>query len=534
MVQKRQEPAQERLIMNPDGAPKISENSRRIARNTLALYFRMLVLLAIGLYTSRVVLHSLGETDLGVYTTVGGFVALFAVISNSLSAAISRFLTFELGKGDQDRLRRIFSTAVVIQALIAAGIIFLAELAGPWYISRYMTIPPDRVHAAKVVFQFSVLTFAVNLVSVPYNASIIAHEKMTAFAYMGIFEGLCKLAIALLISVAPMDSLVFYALAMCLVAVAVRVVYQVYCRRNFRECRGKMAFDRSLLREMSGFAGWNFIGAASGVLRDHGGTLVINLFFPAAVNAARALAIQVNGAVSQFATSFMTSMNPQITKSYASGDRKYMMSLAFRGSRFSLYLLMMLSFPILFNTPYLMDLWQVDVPDHSVRFVQLVLVLTMVEAVSAPLVTMMLATGDIKKYQIIVGGLQLLNVPLAWIALKLGGAPELVYVVAIALSVACLAARMILLRGMVGLDTRAFCVQVLGNIALVAAVSIPLPLVLSKVLGESFLNMLLICTVSVLCTGAAVWTLGLGRQERDFIKAKAFEKLGISKDGQRS
>ena len=520
--------------MNPDGAPKISENSRRIARNTLALYFRMLVLLAIGLYTSRVVLHSLGETDLGVYTTVGGFVALFAVISNSLSAAISRFLTFELGKGDQDRLRRIFSTAVVIQALIAAGIIFLAELAGPWYISRYMTIPPDRVHAAKVVFQFSVVTFAVNLVSVPYNASIIAHEKMTAFAYMGIFEGLCKLAIALLISVVPMDSLVFYALAMCLVAVAVRVVYQVYCRRNFRECRGKMAFDRSLLREMSGFAGWNFIGAASGVLRDHGGTLVINLFFPAAVNAARALAIQVNGAVSQFATSFMTSMNPQITKSYASGDRKYMMSLAFRGSRFSLYLLMMLSFPILFNTPYLMDLWQVDVPDHSVRFVQLVLVLTMVEAVSAPLVTMMLATGDIKKYQIIVGGLQLLNVPLAWIALKLGGAPELVYVVAIALSAVCLAARMMLLKDMVGLDIKAFCLKVLCNIALVALLSVPVPLLLSMLLKENFLNMVLICAVAVLCTGAAVWTVGLSHGEREFLKAKALEKFGRNKDGERS
>ncbi|MBR4755970.1 MAG: lipopolysaccharide biosynthesis protein, partial [Bacteroidales bacterium] len=260
--------------------PKISENSRRIAKNTLALYFRMLLLLIIGLYTSRVVLHALGETDLGVYTTVGGFVAMFAVISNSLSSAISRFLTYEMGKGDKGRLSGIFSTAVIIQLSIAFLIVVLSEVIGPWYIDRYMTIPPERLHSAKVIFQFSVLTFAINLISVPYNASIIAHEKMTAFALIGLFEGVCKLVIALLISVIPMDRLVFYGLAMCAVAVVVRIAYQVYCRVKFEECRVGFSFDRKLLKEMFGFAGWNFIGAGAAVLKDHGGTLIINMFYP--------------------------------------------------------------------------------------------------------------------------------------------------------------------------------------------------------------------------------------------------------------
>ncbi|MBR4756027.1 MAG: lipopolysaccharide biosynthesis protein, partial [Bacteroidales bacterium] len=252
---------------------------------------------------------------------------------------------------------------------------------------------------------------------------------------------------------------------------------------------------------------------------------------PAAVNAARALAIQVNGAVSQFATNFMTSVNPQITKSYASGDRDYMMSLVYRGSRFSLYMLMLLSLPILFNTGYLLDLWQIDVPDHSVSFVRLVLILTMVEGISYPLITLMLATGNIKKYQMVVGGLQLLNIPVAFVALKNGGSPEMVYVVAIVIAICCLIARMILLRSMVDLNLLDFSKKVLFKVIGVAAISVPLPLVLSMFLADGFWNMIIICIVSVTCTGLAVWSFGLRQDERLFFRIKIQERLKRNADG---
>lgn len=506
--------------MPSDQVPHISENSRRIARNTLALYFRMLFLLFVGLFTSRLVLNLLGETDFGVYTTVGGFVSMFVVISGALSAAVSRYLTFELGKEDRSRLPKVFSTAVTIQLVITALTVVLAEASGPWYIDHYMTIPAERVHAAKIVFQFSVITFAINLISVPYNASIIAHERMAAFSYIGIFEGAGKLAIALLIAKAGMDRLVFYASAMCVLAVLVRVIYQLYCRVNFSECRYSFGYDKDLMKEMSGFAGWNFIGTSAAVLRDHGGTLIINMFYPSAVNAARGLAVQLSGAVQLFAKNFMTSMNPQITKSYASGEHDYMMSLVFRGSRFSLYLLLFLSVPAILCTRCLLGLWLVDVPGHTVQFVRLALVLTMLEAISYPLITLMLATGDIKMYQIVVGGLQLMNLPLAYVFLKLGGTPETVYSAAILMSVACLAARIMLLKKMTGLNVRSFVRNVILNILAVAAAALPVPFLASRLVPDGFWSLAIVCFVSATCTGAAVWTVGLRPDERAFFSAR--------------
>lgn len=506
--------------MPADQVPHISENSRRIAKNTLALYCRMLFLLFVGLFTSRIVLNALGETDFGVYTTVGGFVSMFVVISGALSSAVSRYLTFELGREDKSRLPKVFSTAVTILLAITVLIVILAEVSGPWYMDRYMTIPPERMHAAKIVFQFSVLTFAINLVSVPYNASIIAHERMAAFSYIGIFEGAAKLTIAFLIAKAGMDRLVFYALAMCVVAVLVRVVYRIYCRTSFSECRYSFGYDKGLMKEMSGFAGWNFIGTGAAVLRDHGGTLIINMFYPSAVNAARGLAVQLSGAVQLFARNFMTSMNPQITKSYASGEHDYMMSLVFRGSRFSLYLLLFLSIPAILCTESLLGLWLVDVPGHTAQFVRLALVLTMLEAISYPLITLMLATGDIKMYQIVVGGLQLMNLPLAYGSLRLGGAPEMVYAAAILLSVACLAARIMMLKKMAGLPVRSFVKNVILNILAVIAAALPVPFVVSRYLHDGFWSLVIVCLVSVACTGAAVWAIGLRLDERTFFSSR--------------
>lgn len=497
-----------------------AENNKRIAKNTLLLYVRMLLMMAVTLYTSRVVLNTLGVEDFGIYNVVGGVVAMFNVLSGSLSAAISRFITYELGKGNSKNLNKIFSSAVSIQLGLAGIIILLAETLGIWFLNVKMNIPEVRMEAANWVFQFSILTLAINLISVPYNASIIAHEKMSAFAYISILEAVGKLAIAYLISISPIDKLIFYAILMCAVALIVRLTYGNYCKRHFSECTYRFIWDKQLLKQMFGFAGWNFIGAASAVLRDQGGNVVINLFCGPTVNAARGVAFQVNNAVNQFVTSFMTALNPQITKSYASGDKEYMMTLIFQGARLSFYMLLLLSLPILANTHYILGLWLKLVPDHAVLFVQLILIFAMSESISYPLITAMLATGQIRNYQIIVGGLQMMNLPISYILLRMGFFPEIVIVTAICISQCCLAARLVLLKGMIGISIRKYLQKVYFNILIVSAVAVVLPLVSTQYIDESFMGFIIISLIAVTCTIISIYFIGCNRQERQFIHQK--------------
>lgn len=498
-----------------------SANNKRIAKNTLLLYFRMLLLMAVTLYTSRVVLNTLGVTDYGIYNVVGGVVAMFSIISGSLSAAISRFITFELGRGDKDKLKRVFSSAVTIQFILAVIIILLAETVGIWFLNIKMNIPTDRIVAANWVFQFSIITFAINLVSVPYNATIIAHEKMSAFAYISILEAVGKLAIAFFIMVSPIDRLIFYAILMCIVALAIRLTYGTFCKRNFEECAYRFIFDKELLKRMFGFAGWNFIGATSVILRDQGGNIVINLFCGPAVNAARGIAYQVNGAIQGFVSNFMTALNPQITKSYASGDKDYMMTLIYQGARLSFYMLLLLSLPVIINTHYILVLWLKIVPEHTVLFIQLVLVFAMSESISNPLVTAMLATGNIRNYQIIVGGLQMMNLPVSYILLQLGMFPEMVMVVAIVISQCCLTARLYMLRSMIGLSARKYLKHVYFNVLVVTVLSAVVPIIVSRNISEGFFNFILLCLLSLACTVLSIYYVGCNKHERQFIVSKA-------------
>ena len=482
-----------------------SANNKRIAKNTLLLYFRMLFMMAVNLYTSRVVLNALGVEDFGIYNVVGGVVAMFSMLSGSLSAAITRFITYELGTGNKESLKKIFSSSVTIQIGLAVLIVLLAEAVGVWFLNVKMNIPDERMIAANWVYQFSILTFAINLISVPYNASIIAHERMSAFAYISILEAIGKLVIAFLIVISPMDKLIFYAILMCSVALIVRFAYGAYCKKHFEECTFRFIFDKDLLKRMFGFAGWNFIGASSAVLRDQGGNVVINLFCGPTVNAARGIAFQVNNAISGFVTNFMTALNPQITKSYAAGDRDYMMTLIYQGARLSFYMLLLLSLPVLVNTHYILSLWLGIVPDHAVLFVQLILVFAMSESISNPLITAMLATGKIRNYQLIVGGLQMMNLPVSYMLLHMGMFPEVVILVAIAISQCCLAARLLMLRGMIGLSVRKYFTFLITN-----------------VLTESFLNFIQSSLVALISTGVTIYYVGCNKAERQFVLNKLY------------
>lgn len=498
----------------------ISSNNKRIAKNTLLLYIRMLFMMAVNLYTSRVVLNALGVEDFGIYNVVGGVVAMFSMLSGSLSSAISRFITYELGTGNRENMNKIFSSSVTIQIAMAVFIAVLAEAIGVWFLNVKMNIPETRMMAANWVFQFSVLTFAINLISVPYNASIIAHERMSAFAYISILEAIGKLAVAFLIVISPMDKLIFYAILMCMIALVVRLAYGTYCKKHFEECTYHFILDKDLLKQMFGFAGWNFIGASSAVLREQGGNVVINLFCGPTVNAARGIASQVNSAICGFVINFMTALNPQITKSYASNDHDYMMTLIFQGARLSFYMLLFMSLPVLANTHYILTLWLKTVPEHTVLFVQLVLVFAMSESISNPLITAMLATGKIRNYQLVVGGLQMMNLPVSYILLRTGLFPEVVIIVAIAISQCCLATRLLLLRGMIGLSVRKFLKKVYINVLCVTVIAAIIPFLLAYNLEESFLDFVLLTLACLICTGITIYYVGCNKAERQFILNK--------------
>ena len=346
-----------------------TENNKRIAKNTIALFIRMLAIMLISLYTSRLVLKSLGVTDFGIYNVVGGFVAMFSIISNSISSSISRYITYSLGKGDVKSLRMIFSSSLNMLYLICLFLFIILETGGLWFLNFKMVIPEGRLYAANWVFQISLLTFVIDIIAMPYNALIIAHEKMSVFAYIGIVEALGKLCVALLIAFSPIDRIIYYALLMAVVAVLVRLLYSFYCRRHFEESKYSFIINKSLIKNMFSFAGWNFFGISSSMLADQGVNLILNIFFGPAVNTARGLALQVSGAVTSFSSNFMTAFNPQITKSYAMDEKGHYIDLVCRGSKFSFFLMYIFVLPVMFSTAYILQLWLGKTPDHTVNFV---------------------------------------------------------------------------------------------------------------------------------------------------------------------
>ena len=377
-------------------------NNKRIAKNTLLLYLRMIVMIFVGLYTSRVILQVLGVSDYGVINAVGGMVSMLTVLTSSLTTAINRYLTFELGRGDSKQLKRIFSTSLSVLIIVSIVVLIIGFLLGGWFLNHKMNIPDGRLTAANWVLCCTLLIFAIGLISIPYNASIISHERMNVFAYMTIFDVTLKLLIVFALYLSPFDKLKSYMVLSVIVAILIRYIYVLYCKKHFTECFYRVIIDRPLLKEMTGFIGWNFLGNSAWIFNNQGVNIMINIYFGVTLNAARGIASQVEGLAMNFVNNFMTALNPQITKSYASGDLANMHQLVCRGAKFSFFLVLFFAIPICFETEHILCLWLETVPDYAVLFVRMTFLSTLCTVLGYTLVTSQLATGRIKKYQIVM------------------------------------------------------------------------------------------------------------------------------------
>ena len=493
-------------------------NNKRIAKNTILLYIRTFIILLVSLYTSRVVLSALGVEDYGTYNVVGGFVAMFSLLSGALSNAISRYITFELGRGDKERLKEVFSTSVTVQILLAMVVVILAEVFGIWFLNTQMNIPEGRMFAANWVYQCSLLTFAINLVSIPYNACIIAHEHMNAFAYISILEAILKLGAVFLLFIIGFDKLIVYAVLLAFVATLIRFIYGFYCKHHFEECHYTFSINKPLIKEMTSLAGWNMLGSSGSILNSHGINLLMNMFFGVAVNAARGLAVQVNGAVTQFVNSFTTAVNPQITKSYAKGEKDYLFNLVMMSSKYSFFLTLLLAAPIIAETPYILKIWLKEVPDYTVLFVRLTLLISLISSLSTSLYTLALSTGNIKKYQIVVGSLSLSCFFVTYVFYNLEYPVETAYYVNIGIQIIILCARLIILSHQTGINIRKYSASVIYKSLLVAMLlTLLLFLLLRLMPKETFINALIVVLLCEVIACALIFFLGLNKYERKYL-----------------
>lgn len=490
-------------------------DSKRIAKNTLYLYLRTMFVMVISIFTSRIILDALGIDDYGIYNAVGGFVAMFSMLRGTLVNASQRFIAFELGK-PVPKITEVFSSTVSVHLLIAFIIFILLDTFGLWFLNCKMNIAPERMTAANWVFQCSVLTFCISIISIPYNAAIIAFEKMSAFAYISIFEVIAKLGCVYVLYVITFDSLIVYAVFMMLIAIVLRLIYGVYCHRHFPLNRYNFTFSKSLIREILSFSGWNFIGSMASTLNGHGINILINLFFGVTLNAARGVASQLDNAINTFVNNFLMAITPQITKSYAAKDFTYINRIIIAGTKYGFFLLFIISLPVCLNAEYLLGVWLKKVPEYASTFVRLGILYSLCQTLSQFLYRTMLASGNIKKYQIVVGGLSILAFPAAYIFFYIGLPASWGYWAMIIFSVICLFARLNLLHELLpDFSSYSYVTETLLPIALsVIPVALVTYYIHTFVNQTNFLTFFAETLECVILTGISVWLLGLTQTER--------------------
>lgn len=497
-----------------------SVNQKRIAKNTALLYVRMLFIMAISLYTSRVVIDALGKVDYGLYNVIGTIVVNFSFLNGMLSSACSRYFAIELGRNNDEGLKHVFSLNLTLFIILGGVILLLSETLGLWFLNNKMVIPSDRLGAAQWVYQCSIIAFIINMLSTPYRSIIIAREKMKVFAYSSIVEAMLKLAIVFMLLLSPGDKLITYSVLMLLITIGTCGFYFFYCRRCYAECSYALVWDKPLIKEILGYTGWNVIGIMSGIGKSAGVNVLLNMFGGAIINTARGIAYQVYININQFVANFTTAFNPQITKSYSANARDEMLKLVFQSSKFSYFLLFILALPVIAEMPYLLNLWlgEANVVAHSVSFARLMLIAALIDSISYPLVTAVQATGKVKWYQIMVGGTMLMVLPVSYLLLKFGDfEPEAVFYVIIIASIIAQVFRVYFMKKQLGMDVGMYCVRVLSPVLMTTIVPALVVATIAMRLDASFVNLVIVTLVSVVITTATIAICGLTASERKSI-----------------
>ena len=497
-----------------------SKNNKRILINTVLLYFRMLILLGVSLYTSRIVLKNLGVEDFGIYNVVGGIVIMFSFLNSSMSSATQRFISFELGSKNNENLQKIFIMCVNIHLLIALTIFFLAETIGLWFLNTYLVIPAERMVAANWVYQFSILSFLFTIISVPYNAFIIANERMNVYAYVGIIEVALKLLTVFSLAWFGFDKLKLYGVLIFIVTVFIWLIYKVYCFRNFKDTKYRFLWDKVLFKTLMNYSGWNLFGSMAGVTMGQGINILLNLFFNPVINAARAISYQVYGAINGFVSNFQIAIKPQIVISFAKNDIEHMHQLIFQGAKYSYFLLYIISLPLIFEMEFVLKSWLNTVPDYTVLFCRLILINALIDCVSGPLITAAQATGKIKKYQIIIGSLLLLNLPVSYLLLSIGMGPQTTIYTSIIISIFCLFSRLLILKPMIAISISKFFNEVIYLVVLISLSSLILPSVIVYYVNPSNTRIFFVVAASTGTCIISIYYIGLNSKERKFFKTK--------------
>jgi len=504
------------IIVMPERTP----DNNLIAKNTILLYARMLTVMLVQLYTSRIVLNALGVIDYGIYNVVGGIVIMFGFLNGSMTGATQRYIAYELGTGNVERLKSVFRAALQLHILISIIVVVLAESIGLWLLYSKMQIPTNRILAAFWVFQCSVISFVINILAVPYNATIIAHEKMSAFAYISVLEVILKLLSVFILIIIDSDRLIIYAVFILIISCTIRFCYTLYCHRHFEETIYRHTIDGSILKEMVKFGGWNMVVSFVAVVNTQGINILLNIFFGPVVNAARGIAVQVQMALNQFCNNFQMAVSPELTKTVASMEYDEALKLMFRAGRFSFYLLFMVTLPMLIETEKILSIWLVDVPTHSSSFLRILLCCQLIWTFSGPMSTVAYATGKIDKLNMTCGLITLSAVPVSWFALKIGAPAYSVFVVITVVESVSQLVRMLILKSLIMYSIRRYVVEVYFNALLVAFVSLVPPLLLHCLLESSIVSCLIVCVASVLSVSLSSFFIGMTGKERQYILGK--------------
>lgn len=494
-----------------------NSNNKRIAKNTLFLYLRTFFSMMVSLYTSRIVLNALGVEDFGIWSVLGGIVSMFGFINSSLSSSVFRFLAHAIGTGDNEQINKTYNASIIVHIFLAIIILLLCETVGQWFLAEKLVVPDAKREIANIVFQIVIVTSCVSLLSVPFNSVIISYERMDVYAYMTIIDVMIKLIIAYVVYVVPTNKLVWYASMMMVTTLMLLLFYYLYVRIKFNHLSFQRVREPKLYKSLLGFSGWSIFGNLAYVGYTQGLNMLINMFFGPVVNAARAISLQIEQTVGTFVGNFQTAVNPQIIKSYAQEELDRMHHLILRSSKFSLYLLFLFALPIMLETDTLLYLWLKQVPEHTVAFCRIMFLVIAIDTVSRPIGIGVVATGEIKRWHVIIGTILLLIIPISYIVLKLGAPAESVFIVYLIIELVALVVRILLANRKILLPIYSFAQKVIVKPVFVMLLSTALPFLLRNLMQEGIVRLLSVVVVGGLASLSCVYFLGLDTAERQFV-----------------